>query len=457
MNIEEHLGYGKMRDLVWDQYTKIVYRLEKNDRYYLRLDDGDWVSYSLRDLRSLLESKGLFGWIVENDPKNRKMIMDSFWRDFKNHVLNHNTVKGVGRIGGRFEGIQTTEYGKFLIEGSPIIIQPKEGDWPFIQSFLTQLLPDGQLDYFLAWLQKTYTHLLRREFSYGQALFFIGPRQCGKSLLQVRLITPILGGRYADPFTHMTGESRFNSDLLAADHLIIEDKGNGWRSFNRIKFADAIKEITVNRGRRFEAKGQDAYMVKARQRITISVNEESHNFEMIPCLEDSIEDKIMLFRCHPVNFGCGPIEIESKIAAELPAFLHYLITWNPPPFVISENPHDRFGIKSYFDAKYRQFVNELSPEELLGQVLQIWLDSDGLDEVEGTAIRIWNGLTNCQGTSHQLNRVAGDPRSLGRKLGKLARTRPEEVIFLHHSRDGYVYRIRQSKEENLFDMGANGA
>ena len=48
-------------------------------------------------------------------------------------------------------------------------------------------------------------------------------RDSGKSRLQ-NLITPLLGGRVANPYHYMTGKSNFNSELFGAEHLMIEDE-----------------------------------------------------------------------------------------------------------------------------------------------------------------------------------------------------------------------------------------
>jgi|HubBroStandDraft_3_1064219.scaffolds.fasta_scaffold31609_2 hypothetical protein len=436
----------KLRETVWDKYTKSVYWMEKTDRFYLRLPSLTWAGYSILNLRTILDHKGFFGWISEPDPKLRKIIEDRFWKEFRAHVMTENIIKGAGLVGGRCEGVLQFGTEKFLVTGSPHIIEPADGDCPFILNFLTQLLPNGQSDYFLAWLRQAYFHLRNQTRSYGQALFLVGPRQCGKSLLQVRLITPILGGRSAEPFTVITGETRFNSDLVRADHLMIEDKGPSWRGFDRNKFADNIKAITVNVSERCEGKGQDAFTVYPIRRLTISINEESQNFQLIPALDDSILDKLMIFRCETVDFGCPVIEIESRMEKEIPFFLNHLIKWDAPEHVLSP---DRFGVKPYMDPAYRQRVEEHSYDETVRQMLDVYLHEGDQEFIEGNASQIWGMLSASSSASKMLMQVTRSPNSLGRQLVILCKKYPESYTKYPRIAGGTVYKISREKEKVL--------
>ena len=54
-------------------------------------------------------------------------------------------------------------------------------------------------DLLFGWLKIAHESLRTGKLRVGQALAFAGPRECGKSLLQNHIITPIVGGRSAKP------------------------------------------------------------------------------------------------------------------------------------------------------------------------------------------------------------------------------------------------------------------
>ena len=60
----------------------------------------------------------------------------------------------------------------------------------------------------------------------GHALVLVGENGSGKSFLQHYLITPLLGGREADPRMFLMGNDAYNSDVLGAEHLRAADCGD---------------------------------------------------------------------------------------------------------------------------------------------------------------------------------------------------------------------------------------
>jgi hypothetical protein len=109
--------------------------------------------------------------------------------------------------------------GRELLEAVP-------GEWTPTRSILTNMFGEEQLPYFLSWIKLAVAGLYgpREERLYGQAVVLCGPPSCGKSLVQNRIITPLLGGRSASPLEWLTGQTSFNSELFEAVHLIIEDE-----------------------------------------------------------------------------------------------------------------------------------------------------------------------------------------------------------------------------------------
>lgn len=85
------------------------------------------------------------------------------------------------------------------------------------------LFGKSQLAYFLAWLKIAVTTLRSGERRKDQAVFLCGEHDCGKSFVQHYIITPLLGGREAYPYKYLNGDTQFNSELFASEHLVMDD------------------------------------------------------------------------------------------------------------------------------------------------------------------------------------------------------------------------------------------
>lgn len=64
----------------------------------------------------------------------------------------------------------------------------------------------------------------------------------------------------------------------------------------RRQFGASIKRLTVNETQKCEAKGKEPLTMRPFWRVTFSINVEPENLLVLPPLDASISDKIMLFR-----------------------------------------------------------------------------------------------------------------------------------------------------------------
>jgi hypothetical protein len=153
------------------------------------------------------------------------------------------------------------------------LLLPSEGSFATIWQFISNLFGKDQLDYFLSWLAVGVRGLYQTEEGPpGQALILTGPTGIGKSLLQNRIVTPLLGGKYAKPFGWLIGETDFNSELFEAAHLLVEDDFYLADPKSRKTFGSGLKKLTANQEQRLHRKGFPAYSVRPYWRTTISLN-----------------------------------------------------------------------------------------------------------------------------------------------------------------------------------------
>jgi hypothetical protein len=162
----------------------------------------------------------------------------------------------------------------------------------------------------------------------------------------------------------MMGLTSFNADLFEAEHLAMEDEHASIDLRARRHFGSQIKTVTVNEFQRCHGKHQKGSMLPPFWRLTISLNDEPENLMVMPPIDDSLEDKIMLSKASraampmPTDTQEQRAAFWNKLLMEVPAFLDYLVSWNIPP----ELACPRFGIKHFHHPDLLAAIDTLSPE-----------------------------------------------------------------------------------------------
>lgn len=234
---------------------------------------------------------------------------------------------------------------------------------------MEQLFCDHVTDqrlYILGWLKVAVESLRAGTGRPGQGLAMAGPRNCGKSLFQ-NLITEILGGRAAKPYRYMSGQTPFNADLFAAEHLMIEDECGSTDLRPRREFGARIKDFTVNEVQSCHAKNRQALSLRPFWRLSISLNDEPENLMILPPMDESLNDKLTLLKVHRAQMPMPTDTNEARAAfwdalmAELPAFIGYLLHWKIPEPLRCP----RFGVTTFHHPDILCAIDGISPESRL--------------------------------------------------------------------------------------------
>ena len=269
----------------------------------------------------------------------------------------------------------------------------------------------------------------------GQALVLAGVHDCGKSLLQ-NLVTLILGGRSARPYQYMCGLTPFNSDMFEAEHLMIEDEHASTDIRQRRNFGAHIKNITVVDWQRCHAKNRDAISLSPFWRLTVSVNDEPENLMVLPPIDDSIEDKLIILRAARFKMPMPTTTMDQRSAfwetliSELPAFLHYLTAeWAIPTNLAS----DRFGIGHFHHPSILQAIDALAPETRLLRLIDDELfQSDAAGIWEGTAEQLERELgSDSSRCRNEARKLFTFNTACGVYLGRLAKRFPDRFLSEH--------------------------
>ena len=407
--------------------------------YYMPNERGGWVRINESGARLQLRMCGYSAKVPEKKCVSPLEVALSA-------IQKTQDVSYAGPLAGYGAGIYSFDGLRVLVTDSPRMIEPAQGDWPTIRALVEGLLRDGEHDqtpYFYGWLKIAVTALRASHRRPGQLLAIAGPHGCGKSLLQ-SLITLILGGREARPYRYMRGGSEFNAELFGAEHLVIEDEQPSNDLRVRRNFGARVKEITVNTGASCHGKGRQALSLKPFWRVSISLNDEPENLMVLPPLDESLVDKIILFRASrcampmPTNTTEERDAFMAALRGELAAFIGWLLAWEIPAALASP----RFGIIHFQHPALVEALSHLAPEMRFLQLVDMEIFRNGRrDAWEGTAAELESLLT------HDASRCArGARRSLnfanacGTYLARLA-DMPAPRVARHRSADARKWTI----------------
>ncbi len=287
------------------------------------------------------------------------------------------SVSYAGKLAGHMAGLVEQNGELILVTDSPRLIEPSVGGFPIIEKFLNGLLEDQRI-YFDCWMKIGVESLRSRLIRPGQAIVLAGPKNCGKSVLQNQVITPALGGRSAKPYQFMSGATAFNGNLFEAEHLMIEDDVGSFDIRARRHFGAYLKQFTANEGVQHHAKNRQGMTLKPFWRVSISCNDEPESLMILPPIDESLSDKVIIFQAKkkpmpmPTQTDEERAAFQTKLRTELPAYLGYLLKMQIPEKFRSP----RYGVETYHNPEVLKAMNEIAPEfQLLELIDQHFNDS----------------------------------------------------------------------------------
>lgn len=118
-----------------------------------------------------------------------------------------------------------------------------------------------------------------------------------------------------------------------------------------------------------------------------------------------------------------PTEADATLQAEIPAFLHRLVSFQIPEQLRSE----RFGVTHFHHPELLTALSEMSPEVRLLSLIDAEREASGeLGEWIGTAIELEQMLLETR-SAHEARRLLDWNNATGTYLGRLAKKFPERV------------------------------
>ncbi len=406
--------------------------------YWLQIDSGRYLKLDKADALMHLIDAGL----DDHDEfvNGMKKITRCYLVAQKERCVDY-----AGPLSGYRQGTFETPAGlHILVTRSFQFLEGKEGKIKHFEKFITELLPGEQWKRFACWLKLARRNLKRGVIAPAQAMVLAGPGGCGKSFLQI-LTTHLLGGRVAQPYQYMIGESGFNKDLAEAEHWMIEDEFPSTAIAARRKFGSALKQATVNSSLRVHPKGRDAIVLDTARWVTITINSEKENLAMLPPLDESIVDKITMLSCQRAEMIEDRAKNWEQFKSELPAIAHFIDSLEIP----KSWKHYRMGVREWHHPDLVSQVNELAPEHKLIELIDEVIDWQRLETPHAVYGPGFHGSANelesmLRRSDHgfQADKIFGNwSAACGTFLGRIQKTM-QDRIWQTHSQGRTTWHIK---------------
>jgi len=323
---------------------------------------------------------------------------------FKAHVELYNSVDACGALAGRSIGQRPIKGSsmKYLVTRKNTRVEAIEGNWDNIQSILVKQYGEDQLRYLYSWLHRARYQLNHEEYNAGHTLVISGAVGGGKSFGVNKVFLPLFGG-LADAERAMCRDNQFNSDLVGAELLLIDDADLSRRMEDRRSFGKKIKGLTSNAGYvSCHPKGVDAFTLNPLWRLIIAINDGEDDLGSMPPLgeseEDTIGDKIIMLKCykHQLPFVGDPQQynkLDAMVSSEINAFAYFIDNYEIPAEI--KQGDSRFGFDEFHNPELIAVLNQNSNDRTLLSVTNSVLFNDEyrMDIIEeaGTGRRYWQG------------------------------------------------------------------
>jgi hypothetical protein len=407
--------------------------------YWHQRSDGHWASSNKSDIILALKVNKRLSASV---PRNAGF---SEVEQALENIHQHQYISCAAPLIHRPEGIVYTNGLRILNTSTVSVLQPAEGgtgspstlssvgaggdrasdlwplssdlcQFPWLHSYFSTLFdPSEQLDYFLAWLQRWYKSALDQRMLPGQASFFAGVPNTGKTLLSTLILSRIFGG-HIDASSFLCGDDNFNSHLFQTAVWAVDDVVPLTDRKSHMKFSALIKKMAANRTFSVREKFKVDKTVEWNGRIVVTCNTDPESIRILPDVDLSNRDKINLFKVADRDDFDFPQDVATIIQTELPYFLRWLLDWTPPTHVSGDS---RYGVQTYCEESLFEAARHSSSAYSFLEVLLKFFEGQVEDVWTGSATELLSGMNNDQ---DGLAGIAAKytTSQVGRELSKLA-------------------------------------
>lgn len=415
----------------------VAYYDSSRGTYWKRNSENEYMQVTEASLRRTLKYD-TYGHVWEKE--------DSLIYIDRHLMLIQDTcnVSFAGPLAGYRAGLHTICGRRMLVTSSPKLIVPKEGKWPTLHKLLAELLGE-QVTVLHAWLKASLKTLYKgAPFRPAPMLAIAGPANCGKSLLQ-NIITEIFGSRASKPYRYMIGETPFNAEIFGAEHLMIEDDATQTDLRFRRTFGAQLKNVVYNETQSLRGMFKGAVTVHVFSRVTITMNDETENLAVIPPIDDSLADKIILLQATMASFPYGNDDLDGrrryreKLTSELPAYVAFLRGFRVPERLQNK----RSGVTAYRDPHLVHELLLLSPELALVELIdRLWIWQPHEDVYIGTSAEL-QAVLCAKDRTGRAAKLLEWRQACGTYLERLMRHYPTRFFVKREGSIGNIWSVKK--------------
>lgn len=287
--------------------------------------------------------------------------------------------------------------------------------FPWIAEYFTNAFGD-QLERFQAWWAHFYQGALSGTPGTGLALAVAGSHCAGKNFFTNAILGQSVGG-HKDASRFVTGEDGFNALLVAAPIWTLHDTASP--SDSR-KYSQNLKRVVANREVLTRGMFREGVDVPWNGRVVITMNTDPESLRMLPDLEVSIRDKIMLLKIADAKSSVFPTDPE--IREELPYFCAWSRDFQIPEAMVDR----RFGVRHWHHPELLAAAMAESPTQSTVDILDAWRREwfavVETKEWTGTPTELLTRLSESAAVGSVAQRMFRTPEALGRQVRKVMRT-----------------------------------
>jgi hypothetical protein len=346
-------------------------------------------------------------------------------------------IQWSGSIAGHAQGMAADHEGKpILILSEAQTPTPTPGDCPLITSILEQVFSKPEaLITVMSWLAGRTLAVREHIHIPSPMLVMAGEVNSGKSLL-AWIISQLLGGRTANPYSAWSGGIMWNDDLIGSELLLVDDCTGNTDIRARRAFGAAFKEAMYPHAVQLRKRHSSSISVRPVWACVVCCNDTPESLQIIPPIDADMSDKIILLHCtglslpHDTSTPDGKRELQAAIRRELPAFAHQLSEWVTP----DEFRDSRSGVLAWRDPDLVDSVDANSPARRIEQLIETAI----------THMGIWHDLPR-QFTAMEIESRLTDNGSPVRDQAK--------QVFTWHGACGSALSRLAAKGGNLVTLG----